>query len=66
MKQSVSAEWLKLRHSRIGIVLAVLPIISLLIRGGNFYFNQDVLQSGWYSAYQPKLAYDSSYSGIGC
>lgn len=49
MKQSVSAEWLKLRHSRIVLVLAVLPVISLLIGGANFYFNQDVLRNGWYS-----------------
>lgn len=31
MKRSISAEWLKLRHSRIGLVIAVLPIISMLI-----------------------------------
>ncbi|MFI8709260.1 ABC transporter permease [Bacillus sp. NPDC077411] len=49
MKRSISVEWLKLRHSRIGLVLAVLPIISLLIGCANYYMNQDVLQNGWYS-----------------
>ncbi|MCE5169840.1 ABC transporter permease [Paenibacillus profundus] len=49
MKRSISAEWLKLRHSRIGLVIAVLPIISLLIGCANYYFNQGALQNGWYS-----------------
>ncbi|MEC0242701.1 ABC transporter permease [Paenibacillus dokdonensis] len=49
MKRSIPAEWLKLRHSRIGLVIAVLPIISLLIGCTNYYFNQGVLQNGWYS-----------------
>lgn len=49
MKRSISAEWLKLRHSRIGLVIVVLPMISLLIGCANYYFNQDVLQNGWYS-----------------
>ncbi|WP_372631152.1 ABC transporter permease [Cohnella sp.] len=49
MKQSISAEWLKLRHSRMGLVLAALPIISLLIGCSNYYFNQATLQNGWYS-----------------
>ncbi|WP_240419373.1 ABC transporter permease [Paenibacillus periandrae] len=49
MKRSISAEWLKLRHSRIGIVLAVLPVISLLIGCANYYFNRGVLHNGWYS-----------------
>lgn len=49
MKRSISAEWLKLRHSRIGLVIAVLPIISMLIGSANFYLNQGALQNGWYS-----------------
>ncbi|QOT11056.1 ABC transporter permease [Paenibacillus sp. JNUCC32] len=49
MKRSISAEWLKLRHSRIGLIIAVLPILSLLIGCANYYFNQDALQNGWYS-----------------
>ncbi len=49
IKQSISAELLKLRHSRIGLVLAVLPSISLMIGCANFYLNQGVLENGWYS-----------------
>jgi len=49
MKRSISAEWLKLRHSRISLVIAVLPIISLLIGCTNYYLNQGALQNGWYS-----------------
>lgn len=49
MIRSLSAEWLKLRHSRIGWILAALPAISLFIGGANYYFNQSVLQNGWYS-----------------
>ncbi|MCM3342140.1 ABC transporter permease [Paenibacillus sp. MER TA 81-3] len=58
MKRSISAEWLKLRHSRIGLVIAVLPIISLLIGCANYYFNQGALQNGWYSLWtQASLFY---------
>ncbi|WIG23801.1 ABC transporter permease [Bacillus anthracis] len=49
MKRSISAEWLKLRHSRIELVIAVLPIISMLIGSANYYLNQGALQNGWYS-----------------
>ncbi|MFF2177246.1 ABC transporter permease [Lysinibacillus sp. NPDC058147] len=49
MKQSISAELLKLRNSRIGLVLVVLPSISLMIGCANFYLNQGVLENGWYS-----------------
>ncbi|MFJ8514543.1 ABC transporter permease [Lysinibacillus xylanilyticus] len=49
MKQSISAELLKLRHSRIGLVLIVLPSISLMIGCANFYLNQGILGNGWYS-----------------
>ncbi|QDD87339.1 ABC transporter permease [Bacillus cereus] len=49
MKRSISAEWLKLSHSRIGLVIAVLPIISMLIGSANYYLNQGALQNGWYS-----------------
>lgn len=49
MKQSISAELLKLRHSRIGLVLIVLPSISLMIGCANFYLNQGILENGWYS-----------------
>lgn len=49
MIRSLSAEWLKLRHSRIGLVLAALPAISLLIGCANFALNRSVLTNGWYS-----------------
>ncbi|SYX86185.1 ABC transporter permease [Paenibacillus alvei] len=49
MLRSVSAEVLKLRHSRIWIILVVLPVISLVIGCANYYFNREVLQQEWYS-----------------
>lgn len=65
MKRSITAEWLKLRHSRIGLVLAVLPIISLLIGCANYYFNQGVLQNGWYSLWtQVSLFYGEFFLPI--
>lgn len=65
MKRSISAELLKLRHSRIGFVLAVLPIISLLIGCANYYVNQGVLQNGWYSLWtQVSLFYGEFFLPI--
>lgn len=65
MKQSISAELLKLRHSRIGLVLAILPIVSLLIGCANFYFNRGVLQNGWYSLWtQVSLFYGEFFLPI--
>lgn len=49
LKRCISAEWLKLRHSRIWIILMTLPIISVLIGSANFYMNQGVLAKEWYS-----------------
>ena len=49
MIRSISAEWLKLRHSRMSLILALLPILSLLIGCANYYLNRDVLNNGWYS-----------------
>jgi len=49
MRTTVSAEWLKLRRSRLGLALASLPVLSLLIGCANYYFNRSVLQNGWYS-----------------
>ncbi|GAA4831491.1 ABC transporter permease [Paenibacillus vulneris] len=49
MIRSLSAEWLKLRHSRMSLILALLPILSLLIGCANYYLNRDVLNNGWYS-----------------
>lgn len=65
MKQSISAEWLKLRHSRIVLVLAALPVISLLIGCANYYFNQEALQNGWYSLWtQVSLFYGEFFLPI--
>lgn len=49
LKRCISAEWLKLRHSRIWVMLVILPIISVLIGSANFYMNQGVLEKEWYS-----------------
>lgn len=46
---SILAEWLKLRHSRIWLILGILPILSILIGSANYYFNQAVLTKEWYS-----------------
>lgn len=65
MRRSISAELLKLRHSRIGLVLAVLPVISLLIGCANYYVNQGVLQNGWYSLWtQVSLFYGEFFLPI--
>ncbi|MDQ0300378.1 hypothetical protein J2S78_002825 [Salibacterium salarium] len=65
MKRSISAELLKLRHSKIGLVLAVLPILSLLIGCANYYFNQNALQNGWYSLWsQVSLFYGEFFLPI--
>jgi lantibiotic transport system permease protein len=65
MERSISAEWLKLRHTRIGLVLAVLPILSLLTGGANYFFNQGVLQNGWYSLWtQVSLFYGEFFLPI--
>lgn len=65
MLRSISAEWLKLRHSRISLVLAILPIISLIIGCFNFYFNQAALQNGWYSLWtQVSLFYGEFFLPI--
>ncbi|MEK3826594.1 MULTISPECIES: ABC transporter permease [Paenibacillus] len=65
MLRSISAEWLKLRRSRIGLVLAILPIISLLIGCFNFYFNQAALQNGWFSLWtQVSLFYGEFFLPI--
>lgn len=45
----IAAEWLKLRRSGLWLVLAALPLFSLLIGCANYYFNRTVLTNGWYS-----------------
>lgn len=65
MKRSILVECLKLRHSRILLVLATLPIISLLIGCANYYYNQEVLQNGWYSLWtQVSLFYSEFFLPI--
>lgn len=65
MVRSISAEWIKLRHSRIGIIILILPMISLLIGCANYYFNQTVLQNEWYSLWtQVSLFYGEFFLPI--
>jgi lantibiotic transport system permease protein len=65
MRRSISAEWLKLRHSRIGLVLVTLPVISLLIGSVNYAFNRGVLVNGWYSLWtQVSLFYGEFFLPI--
>ena len=49
LRRCISAEWMKLRHSYIWMILMILPIISVLIGSANFYMNQVVLTKEWYS-----------------
>ena len=49
LRSCISAELRKLRHSHIGIILLILPILSVLIGSANFYMNQSVLTKEWYS-----------------
>ncbi|GAA0180046.1 ABC transporter permease [Clostridium sediminicola] len=64
-KKILTAEWLKLRHSFIWIVLITLPIISVLFGNFNFYFNQGVLKNEWYSLWtQVSLFYGEFFLPI--
>lgn len=64
-KQSISAEWLKLSHSHIWLVLIILPIISILFGSINYHFNQSVLQNEWYSLWtQVSLFYGEFFLPI--
>lgn len=49
LRRCISAEWMKLRHSHIWMILMVLPVISVLIGCANFYMNRGVLTKEWYS-----------------
>lgn len=49
LTRCIRVEWLKLRHSRMWLVLMILPLFSVLIGCANYYFNQAALQNGWYS-----------------
>ncbi|GAA0398348.1 ABC transporter permease [Paenibacillus motobuensis] len=45
----IRAEQLKLRHSRMWLILVALPVLAVLIGCANFYLNQSALQNEWYS-----------------
>lgn len=49
LRRSLTAEWLKLRHSRLWMILIILPLISVFIGSANYYLNQGVLTKEWYS-----------------
>lgn len=49
LRRSLAAEWLKLRHSRLWMILIILPLISVFIGSANYYLNQGVLTKEWYS-----------------
>lgn len=49
LRRCISAEWDKLRHSHIWMILVILPVISVLIGSANYYMNQGVLKNEWYS-----------------
>lgn len=49
LRRCISAELIKLRYSRIWLILMSLPVISVLIGSANFYMNQGVLKKEWYS-----------------
>lgn len=43
LRRCISAEWMKLRRSRIWWILLILPILSVLVGTANYYMNQGVL-----------------------
>ncbi len=49
LKSSIIAEFIKIKHSHIWIVMVTLPSISVLIGCANFSMNIGVLQKEWYS-----------------
>lgn len=65
LKRSIAAEGLKLRHSRIWLILFVLPSLSILIGCANYYLNQGVLHQEWYSLWtQVSLFYGEFFLPI--
>ena len=63
LRRCITAEWIKLRHSRMWMILIILPFISVLIGCFNFYMNQGVLNKEWYSLWFKfsKLFFSNSY-----
>lgn len=49
LKRSINAEFLKLKHSFIWIILIILPIFSVIIGDANYYLNREILQNQWLS-----------------
>ncbi|UED77743.1 ABC transporter permease [Brevibacillus sp. DP1.3A] len=61
----LGAEWVKLRRSRIWLVLLILPVFSTLIGFANYWMNQAILQNGWYSLWtQVSLFYGEFFLPI--
>ncbi len=65
LRRCITAEWIKLRHSRMWMILIILPFISVLIGCFNFYMNQGVLNKEWYSLWsQVSLFYGEFFFPI--
>ncbi|WP_178019755.1 ABC transporter permease [uncultured Paenibacillus sp.] len=65
LKRCILGEWMKLRHSRIWMILLPLPVMSVLIGCANFYMNRAALQSEWYSLWsQVSLFYGEFFFPI--
>lgn len=65
LTRCISVELMKLRRSRIWLILMILPIISVLIGSVNFYLNQGVLKYEWYSLWsQVSLFYGEFFLPI--
>ncbi len=61
----VQAEFIKLRHTRIWLLLFILPLVSVIIGCFNFYMNQGVLKKEWYSLWsQVSLFYGEFFFPI--
>lgn len=65
MMRSISAEWLKMRRSKMTLILAALPVVSVLIGSANYYLNQEALQNDWLSLWtQVSLFYGEFFLPI--
>jgi len=49
LKRCIDAEWIKLRRSRLSMILFALPVFSVLIGCANYALNREALAGGWYS-----------------
>lgn len=49
LKRCIDAEWMKLRRSRLSLILFALPVFSVLIGCANYVLNREALTGGWYS-----------------